>query len=145
MSMKHNNGGFTLVEMLVTIAIGSMITIAATSMLLLGLRIHHQSNVVSAQQNTVNALYTVLNTIASEQELTVTESADGSWVIRHNGTVAYSKENESITINGADFLKNVTESTVMLDEETDILTVCIKTEISEYEASVWCKVKESPE
>ena len=38
--MKRNNGGFTLVELLVTVAVSSIVLAAAASLLLFGFRVH---------------------------------------------------------------------------------------------------------
>ena len=38
--MKRNNSGFTMVELLVTVAVSSLVLAAAASLMLLGLRVH---------------------------------------------------------------------------------------------------------
>ena len=38
--MKRNNSGFTMVELLVTVAVSSIVLAAAASLMLLGLRVH---------------------------------------------------------------------------------------------------------
>lgn len=52
--------GLTLVELVVSIAIGSLVTLAATTMLILCLRIYSNANQAAARQNSVRAAYTVI-------------------------------------------------------------------------------------
>ena len=140
MSMKHNNGGFTLVEFVVTIAIASMITLAATTMLLLGLRIHHTSNATAGQLNTVSMLYSVMDTIASENSVSITHTGD-SWTI-YNGTpdsseIAYDANNKSILLNKTAFVNNISSSTVTKTD--NLLTIYIETEHDNYSFSIYCR------
>ena len=141
MRMKHN-GGFTLVEMLVTVAIGSMITLAATSLLLLGLRIHHQSNITAAQQNTVAMFANVMDAIASENVITVVPDGD-SWDLKCNNASKIKYNGSTLTLNGTPFLSDVTKATAVM--ANDLLTIYIKTEHSEYTFSVYCRVAAPPQ
>ena len=68
--MKRNQGGFTLVEMMVTIVIGSLVTLAATTVLLLGLRINNRSTQTVTRQNTARVVITMLENLAAEGEIT---------------------------------------------------------------------------
>lgn len=140
MSMKRNDG-FTLVEMLVTVAIGSMITLAATSLLLLGLRIHHQSNITAAQQNTVAMFATVMDTIASENAISIAHD-DKKWELTYgdSSTITYDGSND-LRLNGTTFLTDVSEATADLDEHNQLLKFKIKTDHSNYEFSVYCRLK----
>lgn len=52
--------GLTLVELVISIAIGSLVTLAATTMLILCLRIYSNANQAAARQNSVRAAYTVI-------------------------------------------------------------------------------------
>ena len=54
--MLKRNEGFTLVELLVTIVVGTLITAAATTLLLTGMRINNRSNELAVQQNTTRML-----------------------------------------------------------------------------------------
>lgn len=84
--MKHllrKNEGMTLVEFVISIAIGSIVMLAATGVLLLGLRIHARSVEVSNQQYTVSILMNVIHDMISEGDVTniekSTESGTGEY------------------------------------------------------------------
>ena len=140
MNMKRNNGGFTLVEFVVTIAIASMITLAATSMLLLGLRIHHKSNTTAATLNTVSMLYSVMDTIASKDTVIIKIDGD-SWTINpdstENAEISYDSSKQAILLNGAAFVNNVSNSTVT--KTGNLLTIEIATERDNYSFSIYCR------
>ena len=147
MNIKHSNGGFTLVEFVVTIAIASMITLAATSMLLLGLRIHHKSNATAGQLNTVSMLYSVMDTIASEKTTTCNTVSDASdptiiqtWEVKTGSTIInYENGSDTISLNGTPFISNVTSSNANLDTN-GLLTIFMKTEqTNEYTFSIYCR------
>ena len=147
MRAKQNNGGFTLVEFVITIAIASLITLAATTMLLLGLRIHHKTTALTAQQNAVSMLYSVMETIAGEHNVTVT-AEDTGWCLKINATtdnamivtpplVSYNGT-DTISLNGTPFVSNVRSSEVTFDENR-LLTISIETEESTYTFSTYCR------
>ena len=52
----RKNEGFTLIELLMVILTGTIVTLAATTVLLLGFRIFFQSNRLQEQQNTTRIL-----------------------------------------------------------------------------------------
>lgn len=138
MNMKRSNGGFTLVEFVVTIAIASMITLAATSMLLLGLRIHHQSNTTAGTLNTVSMLYSVMDTIASENDVTVDNTASSKWKITAGGTNIEFDGANTILLNETAFVNNVSNSTVT--KTGNLLTINITTdENHNYSFSIYCR------
>lgn len=138
MSLKRNNGGFTLVEFVVTIAVASMITLAATSMLLLGLRIHHTSNATAGQLNTVSMLYSVMDTIASENNVTVDNTDNPKWIITAEGTNIEFDGNNTISLHGTAFVSNVKTSNVVI-ENSNLLTINISTEHDNYSFSIYCR------
>ena len=51
--MKRNNSGFTMVELLVTVAVSSIVLAAAASLMLLGLRVHQTTQKEAGEQQTV--------------------------------------------------------------------------------------------
>ena len=136
MRKKQNNGGFTLVEFVITIAIASMITLAATTMLLLGLRIHHKTSTLTAQQNAISMLYTAMDTIASENRAAIAN--DAASVTAGGTVIEYNAGEKTVYLNGTAFASNI--DGFHAKKENNLLTIQITTEQNhEYNFSVYCR------
>lgn len=90
--MKHfrKSGGFTLVELVVSIAVASLVTVAATTVLMLALRVNRQTSDTASQQNTVRALLSTMEKAATDGNIKGVLSNLDSWQlvdheIRHDG------------------------------------------------------------
>lgn len=146
MRKKQNNGGFTLVEFVITIAIASMITLAATTMLLLGLRIHHKTSTLTAQQNAISMLYTAMDTIASEEaaeEIEVDVTAEKTSVTAGGTVIEYNAGEKTVYLNGTAFASNI--DGFHAKKENNLLTIQITTEQNhEYNFSVYCRKEVEP-
>ena len=82
MKFWKKNDGLTLVELMISIAIGSMILLTTSSVLLLGLRIHHKTTETVTQQYTARTVITLLENLAAEGSFDgVKREANGSWKI----------------------------------------------------------------
>ena len=66
MKLWKNNDGLTLVELMVSIAIGSMILLATVTVLLLGFRIQHNTTKSVTQQYTARTVVTLLENMSAE-------------------------------------------------------------------------------
>ena len=83
MGFLKKNDGLTLVELMVSITIGSLIMLAASTVLLLGFRINHQTTESVTRQYTARTVITLLENLASEGEIKQVQSTlDGSWKVR---------------------------------------------------------------
>lgn len=98
--------GLTLVELVVSIAIGSLVTLAATTMLILCLRIYSNANQTAARQNSVRAAYTVIR----ERTNLGDKPGDGDFC-------KYSSEEKTLSVGGL-----VLENVEPIGENTDIIT-----------------------
>lgn len=78
---KHN-AGFTLVELVVAIAMATLITAAAASVLLMGMRINRQTGHTASQQMTVRTLLTTIEGIVAEGNVSDVEMNTKSWKIK---------------------------------------------------------------
>lgn len=143
---KSRNGGFTLVELIVTMAIGTIITLACTTVLLLGLRIYHQSTETATRQNEIRVGLTVMENILAEGTVTAVESTTEGWkVVMTERTLLYNKDKGTIgTDADATILENIIESTVT--QSGKLLTVTVKiSEEQSYTISVYCRMSEIEE
>lgn len=145
---NHRNGGFTLVELMVTIAVGSLITLAATTILLLGLRVNAQSTGTVTRQNTARILLSVLEDMATEgaiKEVEVDEES-GAWKIlgERDGVAAVlfsydSVEKTVCTGENTTLMEEVLASSVEMSESS-ILTFSVETEDGRYSSSIYCRM-----
>lgn len=144
--MMKRNDGFTLVELLVTIVIGTIITAAASLLLITGLRINTRSNELAIQQNTTRMLMEVMAEIAAEEAYGITEG--NPWELTGTGTPAtiVSFENNTIYLRETALLENVKKSTAYKDKENDKL-VDITIEMEDgmsYSMTVYCRFLGEP-
>lgn len=146
MNTSRKNGGFTLMELLVTIVTASIVTLAATTILLLGMRINRQSIDTASRQTTARILLSAVESIATEGEITGVEAEMETWKIiggdrtlfSYNGKAIYTGDypiDESASVEP--FLDGVIASYVELNGK--LLTVSLKTEDGGYITSVYCR------
>ena len=78
--LKHNNGGFTLVELLVVIVAASLVMFAASSVLLLGLRVHRRTLDTAQRRENVQIILTLVENLASGGEIRRKDEHTLEWV-----------------------------------------------------------------
>lgn len=81
MRYLRKNGGFTLMELLISIVVGSLVTLAATTVLLLGLRLSGHSRQTVTQQNTARVVMTMLENLASDGSMKKVVTGPDGWYI----------------------------------------------------------------
>lgn len=142
--MMRRNEGFTLIELIVTIAVATLITAAATSTLLLGLRINTKTTENVKQQNATNMLNHVVQTVAEYQNITV--STDKLAIVDEgNNEIVYVEfVGDVIKLNGTEFMDNVDSFTASLSSDNQLLTVTIKTNGETYTAASYCRTNPTP-
>lgn len=151
--MKHlrkRNGGFTLMELVVTIAIASIVTAAATSVLMLALRVNRQSSDTASQQNTVRALLNTMENAAADGDIKGLVSNFDSWQLvgeavdsetgetKTKVIFSYHSEDQTISANGTVVLDGVYASNATL--ENKLLTISVETADGVYSSSIWCRM-----
>ena len=111
MRIKNDQAGLTLVELLVTIVVASIVTLAACTMLLFGLRINNQSTKTSRGQNTVQVLMEALEDVAAEAKNLQVEDNGNRWILSDKDTKkVYYSYYQNVVYTGefeTPFLKNV--------------------------------------
>ena len=154
------NQGLTLVELMVSIAIGTMIFAAATTVLLLGVRINHHATDSVMQQYTARTVISTLEQMAEEGSINKTYRAkDGSWKLGtkvpnkateqenefQNVILSYSAETQTIytgdyeSVDKMAVLENVVASYVVL--EGNVLTISMEDADRSYSSSVYCRIE----
>ena len=133
---KSRNGGFTLVELLVTITVGVIVTFAATTVLLLCLRVHNQSSATATRQNEIRIGLTVMENLLAENEITgVTEHE----IKYSEGSILYNEDTDSIsTDKGVAILSDVTSC--KFDFNDGLLTYELEIHGAPYSSSVYCRM-----
>ena len=116
MRILRKNGGFTLVELLVTIVVGSLATAAAATVLILGLRIYNNANETALKQNEVNIGITVIENLVAEAEITKTDSTNKLvYDSESDEPLLYADEKGIWTRAGVLILPDVTDFSAVLD------------------------------
>lgn len=145
----RRNDGLTLVELMVSITIGSLIMLAASTVLLLGFRINHQTTKSVTQQHTARTVITLLENMATEGSFNKVErDSDGSWKVGVEAEdtmgfsqvlLSYSSTNQTIYTGEYDtpILENVIASYVMW--ENKVLTISLEDDEQTYTSSVYCR------
>ena len=99
-----NNQGVALMELILAISVGVMVSLAATTVLLLCLRMHSSSNQTARHQRQVLTAITMMeNLVADSESVTVANGviySGGSPLLKLN-------EDELVTAAGASILENV--------------------------------------
>ena len=149
--MFRKNDGFTLVELMVTILVASIVTLAATTILLLGVRIMHKSNDTAERQNTTRVLLTALENLAAEGIITeIRDTTDPAtseitgWEVCNADKVVFSYDGETKTIytgtknENTPLLTDVDNASVELGAK--VLTFSITMDAGTYNTSVYCRM-----
>lgn len=143
--MKRNYG-FTLVELIVGIAIASIVTASATTLLLLGLRMNKASSDTATRQNTARIVLTVLEDLASEQNVEL-ESGSETWKVKNGNSILFFYESNSIYIGNSlstPIMTDIVNSKVSwADGANNLLKIEIETKEGKYESLVYCRLAQT--
>lgn len=138
----RNNAGYTLLELMITILIGSIITLATTTILLLGLRLNNESTDTVKKQNTARIFLSALEDLATEGKIQDVEVTPESWTIKGENGVIYSYNADTASIytgvSRIPLLENVIASHIMRDGQ--LLSFSIEMGDSTYSSSVYCRM-----
>ena len=160
--IRKHNAGFTLVELVVAIAMATIVTAAATSVLLMGLRVNRQTGDTATQQMTVRSLLNVLEKAAVDGNIKDIVTNHASWELVNveieNGGDANNyraifgfdaeknriytgreyDENRDVLNEGTTILEGVYASNVTI--EGNLLSVSIETKEGIFSTSIYCRI-----
>lgn len=147
------NAGFTLVELIVAMAIATLVTAAATSVLFMGLRINRQTGDTASQQITVRSLLDVMENIASSGNIKEVVSnipagegepeEYGSWMLIGKDdriVFRYDAREQTIYTNDVPVLGGVYASNAIM--EGQLLSISVETKEGIYTSSIYCRTAE---
>lgn len=144
--MKRNNSGFTMVELLVTVAVSSIVLAAAASLMLLGLRVHQTTQKEAGEQQTVRIVLSALEDLSASGKIYRVEPLSDGWQLQgkdSNGTpgavlLRYkSGKLTSGTSGDQVLLDNLRGARVDLDGS--LVTFTFATAAHSYSTSVFCR------
>lgn len=144
--MKRNNSGFTMVELLVTVAVSSIVLAAAASLMLLGLRVHQTTQKEAGEQQTVRIVLSALEDLSASGKIYRVEPLSDGWqlqgktadgtpgavLLRYNsGTLTSGTSGDQV------LLDNLRGARVDLDGS--LVTFTFSTAAHSYSTSVFCR------
>lgn len=144
--MKRNNSGFTMVELLVTVAVSSIVLAAAASLMLLGLRVQQTTQKEAGEQQTVRIVLSALEDLSASGKIYRVEPLSDGWqlqgktadgtpgavLLRYNsGTLTSGTSGDQV------LLDNLRGARVDLDGS--LVTFTFTTAAHRYSTSVFCR------
>lgn len=144
--MKRNNSGFTMVELLVTVAVSSIVLAAAASLMLLGLRVHQTTQKEAGEQQTVRIVLSALEDLSASGKISRVEPLSDGWQLQGktaDGTpgAVLLRYNSGKLRSGASgdqvLLDNLRGARVDLDGS--LVTFTFATAAHSYSTSVFCR------
>lgn len=144
--MKRNNSGFTMVELLVTVAVSSIVLAAAASLMLLGLRVHQTTQKEAGEQQTVRIVLSALEDLSASGKIYRVEPLSDGWQLQGKtadgaaGAVLLRYNNGKLRSGGSGdqvLLDNLRGAQVILDGS--LVTFSFSTAAHSYSTSVFCR------
>lgn len=146
--MKRNNSGFTMVELLVTVAVSSIVLAAAASLMLLGLRVHQTTQKEAGEQQTVRIVLSALEDLSASGKIYRVEPLSDGWQLRgktaagKSGAVLLRYKSGKLTSGTSGdqvLLDNLRGAQVILDGS--LVTFTFATAAHSYSTSVFCRTE----
>lgn len=144
--MKRNNSGFTMVELLVTVAVSSIVLAAAASLMLLGLRVHQTTQKEAGEQQTVRIVLSALEDLSASGKIYRVEQLSDGWQLQGKtadgtpGAVLLRYKSGTLTSGTSGdqvLLDNLRGARVDLDGS--LVTFTFATAAHSYSTSVFCR------
>lgn len=146
--MKRNNSGFTMVELLVTVAVSSIVLAAAASLMLLGLRVHQTTQKEAGEQQTVRIVLSALEDLSASGKIYRVEPLSDGWQLQGKtadgtpGAVLLRYNSGKLTSGTSGdqvLLDNLRGAQVILNGS--LVTFTFATAAHSYSTSVFCRTE----
>lgn len=144
--MKRNNSGFTMVELLVTVAVSSIVLAAAVSLMLLGLRVHQTTQKEAGEQQTVRIVLSALEDLSASGKIYRVQPLSDGWQLQgktadgKSGAVLLRYKSGKLTSGTSGdqvLLDNLRGARV--DLNGSLVTFTFATAAHSYSTSVFCR------
>ena len=144
--MKRNNSGFTMVELLVTVAVSSIVLAAAASLMLLGLRVHQTTQKEAGEKQTVRIVLSALEDLSASGKIYRVQPLSDGWQLQgktadgKSGAVLLRYKSGKLTSGTSGdqvLLDNLRGAQVILDGS--LVTFTFATAAHRYSTSVFCR------
>ena len=144
--MKRNNSGFTMIELLVTVAVSFIVLSAAATLLLLGLRVHKTTQKEAEEQQTVRIVLSALEELSASGKIYRVEPLSDGWQLQGKasngaaGAVLLRYNSGKLRSGGSSgqiLLDNLRGAQVILDGS--LVTFTFATAAHSYSTSVFCR------
>ena len=144
--MKRNNSGFTMIELLVTVAVSFIVLSAAATLLLLGLRVHKTTQKEAEEQQTVRIVLSALEELSASGKIYRVEPLSDGWQLQGKdssgaaGAVLLRYNSGKLRSGGSSgqiLLDNLSAAQVDLDGS--LVTFTFATAAHSYSTSVFCR------
>ncbi len=133
--------GFTLMELVVAMAMAALITAAATTVVLMGLQMGRQASDTADRQMTVRTLLSGMENAAAEGRITALRADSGGWVLADadgRTVFRYCEDEQAIFVHEAPVLRGVSASRAVLDGQ--LLRITIETGAGTFSAAIYCRM-----
>ena len=144
--MKRNNSGFTMVELLVTVAVSSIVLAAAASLMLLGLRVHQTTQKEAGEQQTVRIVLSALEDLSASGKIYRVEPLSDGWQLQGK-TAGGTPGAVLLRYNSGKLRSGASGDQVLLDNlrgarvdlDGSLVTFTFATAAHSYSTSVFCR------
>lgn len=143
--MIKRNHGFTLIELLVTILSATLVITAASTVLLVGLRINRESTDIAKQQSTANIVMNSLNELASEKCADIEINAVDSGIWKVLGVKKDGSQPVLFSSNGSEILLGTAPVMTVKSAEISLVNQLLTLDITledgtEYHTTIYCRL-----
>lgn len=130
--MMKRNDGFTLVELLVTIVVGTLVTAAASTLLLLGMRISAQASRLALDQYSAQLVMDVMGNIISQEATRVDQNS-----VMEGDNLLVSYDGSSVKIRDTALME---ADGFTVTQSGSLVEITIKVDGKLYKTSIYCRL-----